>query len=166
MKARSGLAAGILCLLGACQTPSKDYAEFHSSQDPVATASRITENVGACWFGGERAAFAEYLLRAGAHLLFEPPARPHRAEEGAARPAAARHRGHGGQARHQRKTLRPADGNRRSAGDRPRRGALGRRRERVLRRLIPGWRVDPAYRQNGRCASLTASSRERPMSLS
>ena len=58
-----GLACAILgVLLSACQTggASRDYAEFRSSQNPGATASRIAENVRACWFGGERSAFAQY----------------------------------------------------------------------------------------------------------
>lgn len=48
--------------LAACQTggETRDYAEFHSPHDPPTTASRIAENVAACWFGGARPAFANY----------------------------------------------------------------------------------------------------------
>jgi len=55
--------AALLCSVLAigCQTaPAPDYAAFWSSQDPTAVAMRISENVAACWFGGERPAFAEY----------------------------------------------------------------------------------------------------------
>ena len=56
------LAATLLVLLAACQTStvSKDYAEFHSAQDPATTAARIAQAVRACWFEAARPAFAEY----------------------------------------------------------------------------------------------------------
>lgn len=48
-------------LLSACQSsPPKDYAEFRSPQDPATVASRLSENIGACWFAGARPAFAQY----------------------------------------------------------------------------------------------------------
>lgn len=55
----------VCALLGAflasCQSDgAKDYVDFRSHQDPVTTASRIAENVGECWFGGDREGFAEY----------------------------------------------------------------------------------------------------------
>jgi hypothetical protein len=51
----------VMPLLGACQTPApRDYAEFRSQQDPTSTAVRIAESMGRCWFGGGRAAFADY----------------------------------------------------------------------------------------------------------
>lgn len=54
------LGGACAALLVACQTASKDYAEFGASQDPTAVAWRISERVGACWFGGARPAFAGY----------------------------------------------------------------------------------------------------------
>ena len=33
---------------------------FHAGQDHVTVAERIARNVGACWFDGKHAAFAEY----------------------------------------------------------------------------------------------------------
>jgi hypothetical protein len=52
--------AALAFLLAACQTAPKDYAEFRSGQDAMTTAARIAENVGACWFSGDRTAFADY----------------------------------------------------------------------------------------------------------
>jgi hypothetical protein len=57
---RSIRATGAL-FVAACQSaPPKDYVEFRAAQDPVTVAARITESVGACWFGGGRSAFAGY----------------------------------------------------------------------------------------------------------
>ena len=47
-------------LLAACQSGPADYLAFQSPQRPVPVASRIAENVGACWFGDGREAFADY----------------------------------------------------------------------------------------------------------
>jgi hypothetical protein len=61
--AASGSAPAMLgvFLLGACQTtPPQDYVEYHAGQDAVTIAERISRNVGACWFGGDRPAFADY----------------------------------------------------------------------------------------------------------
>jgi hypothetical protein len=52
--------AALALAVPACQTAPKDYAEFGSRQDPVTTAARIAENVGACWFADSRVAFADY----------------------------------------------------------------------------------------------------------
>jgi hypothetical protein len=54
-----GLLALSFCL-AACQSAQTDYLAFESPQAPVTTAARIAENVGPCWFGGGRAAFADY----------------------------------------------------------------------------------------------------------
>ncbi len=52
----------LLPLLAACSTSggARDYAEFQSRQDPGTTATRIAENVRACWFGGARPEFAAF----------------------------------------------------------------------------------------------------------
>jgi hypothetical protein len=47
-------------VLAACQSAPTDYIAFESPQAPVSTAARIADNVGVCWFGGDRAAFAAY----------------------------------------------------------------------------------------------------------
>ena len=61
MKAATRLGAAAALLLAACQSRGPvDYSEFRSSDEPSATAVRIAEQVGACWFGGDRPAFAEY----------------------------------------------------------------------------------------------------------
>jgi hypothetical protein len=57
---RRAAAAAPILLLAACQSAPTDYIAFESRQTPVTTAARIAENVGACWFGGERTAFADY----------------------------------------------------------------------------------------------------------
>ena len=54
------LAAALALILTACQSAPPDFAEFSSPQSPVNVATRIAENVGACWFGGARPAFADY----------------------------------------------------------------------------------------------------------
>ena len=47
--------------LASCQSSGpKDYTEFRSRQDPMTTAARIADNVGTCWFGGDRPAFEGY----------------------------------------------------------------------------------------------------------
>jgi hypothetical protein len=46
--------------LAGCQSTPADYLEYRSRQDPITTASRIAENVGACWFASDRAAFEGY----------------------------------------------------------------------------------------------------------
>ncbi len=56
---RSIRATGVLLLAG-CQSAPTDYLAFESRQEPVTVAARIAENVGACWFGGERPAFADF----------------------------------------------------------------------------------------------------------
>jgi hypothetical protein len=53
-----GAASGVL--LAACQSGPADYLAFQSPQQPVAVASRIADNVGACWFGDGREDFADY----------------------------------------------------------------------------------------------------------
>jgi hypothetical protein len=58
---RAAMLSGIALLLGACKTSQPiDYTLLHAHQEPVAMASHISERVGACWFGGDRPAFAEY----------------------------------------------------------------------------------------------------------
>jgi hypothetical protein len=57
---RSIRATGAVLLVGACQSAPTDYIAFESRQTPVTTAARIAESVGTCWFGGGRAAFADY----------------------------------------------------------------------------------------------------------
>jgi hypothetical protein len=47
-------------LLAACQSGPTDYLAFQSPQQPVAVASRIADNVGACWFADGRENFAAY----------------------------------------------------------------------------------------------------------
>ena len=71
-------------LLASCQSAPKDYAEFHAAQAPVNVATRIAENVRACWFGGERAAFADYSYAPELNsysnrprVLIVPKAEPH-----------------------------------------------------------------------------------------
>ena len=60
-RGRNPLAAALATLaLAACQTSPTDYLEYRSRQDPMTTASRIADNVGRCWFSGERTAFADY----------------------------------------------------------------------------------------------------------
>ena len=73
-----------LSLLAACQSAPKDYAEFHAPQAPVNVATRIAESVRACWFGGERSAFAEYSYAPELNsysnrprVLIVPKAEPH-----------------------------------------------------------------------------------------
>lgn len=52
--------AGIaFAALSACQTAPQDYVSLHANQDAVTIAKRIAGNVGACWFDGDRAAFAD-----------------------------------------------------------------------------------------------------------
>ena len=63
MKRHSSAAAiGAALLLAACQSrpAPADYVEFRSGDAPSTTASRIAENIGACWFAGGRPAFAAY----------------------------------------------------------------------------------------------------------
>ncbi len=71
-------------ILAACQSAPKDYAEFHAPQSPVNVASRIAENVGACWFGGARPVFADYSYAPELNsysnrprVLIVPKAEPH-----------------------------------------------------------------------------------------
>ncbi len=56
------LLAAFVTVITACQSapPPADYTEFRSSQDPATVAARISETVGACWFGGGHPAFAAY----------------------------------------------------------------------------------------------------------
>lgn len=57
----TAIVAALAFPLAACQsTAPKDYAEFEAHQGPGTVAARISENVGACWFAGNRPAFAEY----------------------------------------------------------------------------------------------------------
>ena len=54
-------AAALAAFLGACQTEApKSYLEYSSPQDPVSVSSRISANVGACWFAGKRPEFASF----------------------------------------------------------------------------------------------------------
>jgi hypothetical protein len=71
-------------IVAACQSAPQDYAEFHAPQSPVNVASRIAENVGACWFGGARPAFADYSYAPELNsysnrprVLIVPKAEPH-----------------------------------------------------------------------------------------
>ena len=57
---RGGRCAALaVLLLAGCQTAPTDYLAFEARREPVNVAAGIAENVGACWFGGGRPAFAE-----------------------------------------------------------------------------------------------------------
>jgi hypothetical protein len=56
---RSIRAASVV-LVAACQSGPSDYLAFPSPQQPAAVASRIADNIGACWFGDGSKGFADY----------------------------------------------------------------------------------------------------------
>jgi len=79
---RFAAVAALAFLLAACQTTPKDYIEFHAGLDSSTIADHITDKVRACWFGGQRKAFADYSYapEAGSsstRILIVPKEAPH-----------------------------------------------------------------------------------------
>jgi hypothetical protein len=49
-------------LLAGCQSvPKKDYLEFNAASDPTNVASALSERMAECWFGADRADFADFI---------------------------------------------------------------------------------------------------------
>ncbi|MGQ7791856.1 hypothetical protein ACUN0C_05545 [Faunimonas sp. B44] len=54
------LAAGLAGCVSAPQPGGQDYLSYRASGNPIAVSEHVSGQVGACWFGADRGAFAGY----------------------------------------------------------------------------------------------------------